>query len=371
MYRLAGRHLLPVVVLILSVYSQCISQDSAKPSDPTIYQRIDAYIIHYYVPQLDSSLVDSTAFHSVILDVHSTCDTSYLLCSFVYRNEGYGDRGVSSLVVVFKFYDGHLEGCGYAKAGSVGTGNLFLSGDQLYAEYVTDYSVSGWATTHYYLMQVMPSFIPSCFSASIYDYATVSEVSTSYRFVKLFPDSTGNLTQAILWSTDLAQNWETHELLSRRDSISAFVLPLSEPSRDSLLLANQDSMKAIFLTAAHAIRFSPYVADSLTQTGYRGQLAVTKPFVSDSILSDRLMQIVLPHLAPALKNYSIDQVSPKIRIENIDWTAGGPLFDVTVKLHWVAEYDLKFNVLDLKIADSCGVLREISLETRRVPSTGY
>ncbi len=251
------------MLVCLSVFGPSAKSESLI--DSVTSSILSQIILKNHIEPMDSSSRNASVFKLTILDTLSKDNSRYALVAFKYDDQGFGIRTTRELVCVFDLSTATPVEVSCFSEGYVTDGNLMAFGNDVLAELTTAYGASGWVQDSYQLIRVRPKFKTEFFAADLEGFAYMNDMPHSYSFIKLLPDSLGDLSGIMVWQTNTRNDDQTNELLSRRDSVSSYKV---EREQGEIRLKQiegmpQDSLKSMFRVADVPVRYLGRLADSL------------------------------------------------------------------------------------------------------------
>ncbi len=252
-----------VLLAFLTVFGS--SAKSESPIDSVTSLILSQIILKNHIEPMDSSSKNASVFTLTTLDTLSKDNSRYALVAFKYDDQGFGIRTTRELVCVFDLSTATPVEVGCFSEGYVTDGNLMAFGNDVLAELTTAYGASGWSQDTYLLVRVRPGFKSEFFAVDLEGFAYMNDMPHSYSFIKLLPDSLGNMSGIMVWQTNTRNDDQTNELLSRRDSVSSYKVEREqgEVRFKQIEGMSQDSLRSLFHSADVPVRYLGRLADSL------------------------------------------------------------------------------------------------------------
>lgn len=254
-------------VILLTLFGFLATSPSANSQamiDSLTSSKLNQMILHDHINPMDTSYINPSVYKLKVLDTLSLDRFRIALVAFPFDDRGFGNRTTRTLICCYDVSTLEPKEIGCYSLGSVGNGRLLKFGDGVLAELTTGYGAGGWGVTTYHLTFVWPEFQPEFFVATLEECAMMNDMPCQRSFIKLVPDSSGSLSQMMVWQTSTRSDMNDN-LLSRRDSVSCTWL-----SRESTIVKltqmvglSQDSLRTLFRASDEPIRYLGKLADSL------------------------------------------------------------------------------------------------------------
>lgn len=246
----------------LTAGSSAVSQNLI---DSLTSSKLSQMILQDHIHPMDTALTNPSVYRLRVFDTLSIGSSRFALVAFRYDDQGFGIRTTRELVCVFDLSAAPPVEVGCLSAGYITGGNLIAFRDDVLAELTAYYGASGWGSATYRLIRTRPEFMSEFFTVDLEGFAYMNDMPHSYSFIKLLPDSLGNLSEIMVWETYTRNSDRTNELLSRRDSVSCYQLARDkgEVRFKRIDGFSQDSLKSLFRAADVPVRYLGRLADSL------------------------------------------------------------------------------------------------------------